>query len=194
MSKHINNTEEYKRGLETIARKVSKRGVEFLEIGSHIGESASVLGHVVKQYAGTLTCVDPWVHEKFGKEFLRTMDKTGLFSNVVAVKAKSQDFLPFQPENSYDLIYIDGNHLYDIAKIDFVESLRLIKSGGIIAIHDCVGNFEDHDHNMMIRECNKPKVRFEDGWIHYGVNLLVEEFFGPIQNRFKELVYFTLEK
>ena len=44
--------------------------------------------------------------------------------------------LTLQPGDAYDLIWVDGHHGYPIATADIVNSLRLLKAGGIICVDD----------------------------------------------------------
>ena len=45
----------------------------------------------------------------------------------------------------FDLIYIDGNHLFDFVKRDVINSLKFIKQDGIIVLDDynVVGWWDD---------------------------------------------------
>jgi predicted O-methyltransferase YrrM len=49
------------------------------------------------------------------------------------------DFGPFF--NSMDLVFIDGNHLYDNVKSDSLNALRLIRPGGVIIWDDYHANY-----------------------------------------------------
>lgn len=41
-----------------------------------------------------------------------------------------------RPEDKFDWIYVDGDHLYDAAKQDIVNSIALLAPGGIIVVDD----------------------------------------------------------
>ena len=56
--------------------------------------------------------------------------------NVTIRKGFSTDVLASYPDNYFDWVYIDGNHLYDFVRRDVEMSLCKVKSGGIIAGDD----------------------------------------------------------
>tara|TARA_B100001057_G_C22521699_1_gene822128 strand:- start:78 stop:749 length:672 start_codon:yes stop_codon:yes gene_type:complete len=41
-------------------------------------------------------------------------------------------------EDFFDIIFIDGLHHYDQVKKDILNSLKILKTGGVILIHDCL--------------------------------------------------------
>ena len=53
------------------------------------------------------------------------------------LRMTSDDF--FKNNNkSFDLIFIDGLHVYEQVKKDIINSLNFLKEGGIILCHDCL--------------------------------------------------------
>jgi len=44
--------------------------------------------------------------------------------------------------NYVDYLFIDGNHVYDFVKADYMNYSKFVKTGGVIAFHDTYGN--DH--------------------------------------------------
>jgi len=52
--------------------------------------------------------------------------------------------------NAIDFLFIDGDHSYEGIKMDFEMYYPLIKSGGIIAIHDIVPHNKIHDPQGII--------------------------------------------
>jgi hypothetical protein len=55
------------------------------------------------------------------------------------VRLTSDDF--FKTNKSFfDIIFIDGLHLYEQVRKDFFNSLNFLNPGGIILIHDCLPN------------------------------------------------------
>lgn len=57
-------------------------------------------------------------------------------TNVVLVRGRSQDKMPKMEENSFDFIYIDGDHDVIACRFDILNAIRLVKIGGIVGGHD----------------------------------------------------------
>lgn len=51
---------------------------------------------------------------------------------------KSDDFFANNPENKYDIVFIDGYHEHQQVKRDIENSLHALKEGGIIFLHDMI--------------------------------------------------------
>ena len=56
--------------------------------------------------------------------------------SVCTHNMSSDDFFEKNKE-TYDLIFIDGLHLYEQVKKDFYNSISILNEGGTIVIHDC---------------------------------------------------------
>lgn len=114
----------------------------FCEVGCYTGEGTNLFlnsGKIKKYYA-----VDPWVGN-YSKNDLASMsdmkkaekmfDKTVKgFNNIIKLKNKFENIYKELPE--LDMIYIDANHEYEFIKQDILNSIKIVKSGGIIAGHD----------------------------------------------------------
>ena len=48
----------------------------------------------------------------------------------------SDDFFRDNPDARFDVVFIDGLHLYDQVRRDLVNALRVVRTGGWIAVHD----------------------------------------------------------
>lgn len=59
------------------------------------------------------------------------------------------------PDESFDAVFIDGNHSYEYVKQDLENYSKKVKSGGIIALHDA--NFEGDQYGT-------PRVLRESGY------------------------------
>ena len=64
----------------------------------------------------------------------------------------------------YDLIFIDGDHTYEGVKADFIAYTKLLRPGGIIALHDIVDSQVHRD-----RQCDV--ARFWREIKHHGPHL-----------------------
>ena len=164
-----------------------------------------ILGNIAKDNGGHLYCVDPWKLPQREGTFDWAIASKGLEGHIHKNKMTSEKYYEElddlaeegKAKELFDFIYIDGDHTYDVAKIDFEAALRLIAPGGTIAIHDCVeipGLFPKnwlHNHKNSGRiDIKTLFMESSPGFVHAGVNLLVEEYFGKIKERNKELVWF----
>ena len=126
-----------------------------LEIGAHKGDFSIVL--LEKFKPKKLVLVDPWMAEKekiyqsswYGnfdgggqkmqdsyyqsvkKKFVQQINK----KQVEILKMKSSEAFKIL-KNKFDLIYIDGNHLYNYVLEDLENSLNIINNNGLIVLDD----------------------------------------------------------
>ncbi len=75
---------------------------------------------------------------------------------------KSKDVLKTLPENSFNLIYVDGSHLAKDVAIDAKLSHKLIKVGGVIF-------FDDYEWEMDNPNISKKYIP------HYAIDKFLEE-------------------
>ena len=105
-----------------------------LEIGSAYGYSAIVIAQVAK----LVTAVDP--HTQFDSEatFIDNLIQHQVFERVRFWTGPAADVLPrlFARGQSYDLVFIDGDHLPGSVRHDLAWARRLVRAGGAIALHD----------------------------------------------------------
>jgi spermidine synthase len=80
-------------------------------------------------------------------------------ANVRLYESDSVLFLQSQADNTYDVIYIDGDHSYEGVKNDLINAYSKIKDGGYIMGHDYELNLE------------KAKIMYE-----FGTKQAVDEF------------------
>ena len=53
------------------------------------------------------------------------------------IRKKSDDFFSTN-KDKFDLVFIDGLHIYEQVKKDILNSLKCLKKNGIILVHDCM--------------------------------------------------------
>ena len=126
-----------------------------LEIGVHRGDFSKEL---LKNFnPKKLVLVDPWlafdevvyensfygnkykdgqkVQNKFYKEVMKIFESEILNNKVEIIRDISENFFN-KNKAKFDLIYIDGNHLYDFVKSDISNSLECLSEDGIIVLDD----------------------------------------------------------
>ncbi len=145
-----------------------------MEIGVHTGDFSSQILRIVQPKA--LHCVDPWKYEDseiyaaacYGrsvKDGQIGMDARYLAvctrfhdairtGQVVVHRGYSSDVLAKFPDNFFDWIYIDGNHLYAYIRSDLEISFKKVKPHGYITGDDYT----------------------DGGWWQGGVKKAVDEF------------------
>jgi len=190
--------------LEGLVAKQSKNAVRLnvLEVGSYEGGSALMFSHAIAkhcEHGGEVMCVDPWLpylpeedvvsNETCGRmqEALKTGEVFKRFCENITfsdprAKIRFQlgtlpTVLPtLGPDEQFDLIYIDGSHVYQDVRKDILISKPLLKVGGIMCGDDLERQFEDVDQEFTQRN----KHREYAGGYHPGVTLAVAKAFGRV--------------
>jgi hypothetical protein len=120
-----------------ICKDPFKNLTRWLEIGSLVGESASIfLGFPFIQ---KLYCVDFDPQPQFFKR----MDSEIKNKRCEVVIKKSQDACVDFLDESLDVVYIDGDHSENSARRDLTQWFPKIRSGGFIGIHDYTSDWGD---------------------------------------------------
>lgn len=81
------------------------------------------------------------------KEYILLQDKYRDMPNVNVCKSHTTTFLAQQPDNKYDIIYIDADHSYKAVKNDITLAFEKIKNEGYIMGHDYELNMDKCNHN-----------------------------------------------
>ncbi|EKO36047.1 methyltransferase domain protein [SAR86 cluster bacterium SAR86E] len=135
-----------------LKEKFSKRAITVLEVGARFGESSKIVlsNFRVEKYI----IVDPYemYDDYIGDGFDRILLDTGgdkvynqtrkellkMNENVVFYRSFSDDLevLASIPEESLDLIFIDGNHTYDYVLSDLRNYWPKLKPGGVLCGDD----------------------------------------------------------
>jgi predicted O-methyltransferase YrrM len=133
------------RVLYELARRCAGRGI-ILEIGSWQGKSTIWLARGSRQgRGGKVFAVDPhtgsvkhkqlygevWTLDVF-RENIKRAEVDDLVVPLVMTSVEAEAKLP----EPVELIFIDGDHLYDFVKTDFETWFPRILDGGIMAFHD----------------------------------------------------------
>ncbi|HVB37509.1 MAG TPA: class I SAM-dependent methyltransferase [Vicinamibacterales bacterium] len=184
------------------------RPFKVLEIGSWAGGSAITWARAIRDSGasgGTVVCVDPWVsyvnvdvnanradeNDVYVEmeSALRRGEVVDLFRHniragrvadlVVAIRGSSRDVLPRFFDGEFDLVYVDGDHVYESVKQDLTDAARLVAPGGALC-------GDDLEVQLSAVEPAYVRARMERELIldpatgcrfHGGVTLAVGEFF-----------------
>lgn len=175
--------------LNDLARRVERKGMIIVEVGSWKGQSASILGLVAKQNNGLVFAVD---HFKGNEEtrdyyiaqhcdilgiFRRNMRLLGLEDTVMPMIMPSEVAATLFRDESVDLVFLDGDHRYNSFIKDIRSWLPKLRGKGVMCGHDCEGYFTGFtpEQRKQIEE-----HRNEDyiGFCHPGVVLGLRDYFN----------------
>ena len=184
--------------------------IRILEIGSYAGYSALTWAQSIEEFCpqgGDLLCVDPWagyidddVLEKEGlanvawnpKAYDNSMDEIyDLFRhntsfgrsgkvNIHHFRAPGLDAMRYLRDEFFDIVYIDGRHVYRHVLADLEAGTRLVRKGGFLCGDDLERQLHEVDAaharaNIGHHVTEDPKTK--QGY-HVGVTLAVADFFG----------------
>jgi predicted O-methyltransferase YrrM len=137
--------------LENVVRKVLKDGVKVAEIGSWKGMSTAIIAKTVSDFKGNVYAIDHWqgsvgvpehkqakIIEMFSV-FRKNMEALNLMGYIHPLVMSSEHASGIFKDDSLDMVFIDADHRYSYIKHDIESWLPKLKSGGIIAGHDCEG-------------------------------------------------------
>ena len=120
-----------------------KEGAHILEIGSNEGLSSVLLGLPSLIYKDrTVTCVDPhtWFKDSWRK-WLANIFRFHLGGHVSGVLTTSDEFFYFTRNETYDLVFIDGDHHFETVTRDVINAWCRLKPGGLLMVHDVEENW-----------------------------------------------------
>lgn len=128
------------------AKRITGKGV-ILEIGSWKGRSTVWLSNASRETSGQkVYAVDPHTgspehHEKFGEVytfdiFKENIKQAGVEDMVVPIKKTSEDAAREWDGTPIEFLWIDGDHSYEMVKLDYELWSPFLVDGGIIAFHD----------------------------------------------------------
>lgn len=109
-----------------------------LEVGLAYGLSAAYLLSAHSKCGGHHTALDPYQERDFqnvGLENIRTLELSEHFTFVPEPAHEALPRLKAEGQH-FDLIFIDGGHLFDQTLVSFFHSHYLLPIGGTVMIHD----------------------------------------------------------
>lgn len=145
--------------VEVVGRTNLGEKISILEVGTWAGASAVSWAKGINKHnrQGQVTCIDPWrpyfdlaidneVHYTEMNEaatessifqlFLHNIRTAGVSDMISYLVGNSCDILPTLTSETFDIVYIDGSHLYDDVLLDIQLAKKLVRDGGIICGDD----------------------------------------------------------
>jgi hypothetical protein len=113
------------------------RDYDAIEIGSFIGESASILSLFFK----TIICIDPHLQDDTFSGYKRDEIRRLFFEktagrNIRIIEQSSAEVFNDLPDKRFSFLYIDGGHDYNSVIHDIRNYYPKIIDGGFIGGHD----------------------------------------------------------
>lgn len=107
-----------------------------VEIGAYSCGSAATFAHLSKNVI-SIDIKQRIIAKEKSKEIKKLCNYE--FIKMDSHKTETLEALKGLIDNNYvDLLFIDGDHTYEGAKEDFLAYKNIVRSGGIIALHDIV--------------------------------------------------------
>ena len=135
-------------GLKSYALKNSISYSNILEIGTYKGEFTNFISslfsnsniYTIDLEKGDQEYLTTYYRQDKDqlREFIFKRDRNLKRSNINFQEINSTKLINYFKDLKFDLIWIDGDHLYPQVTIDIINSINLIKEDGIICIDDVV--------------------------------------------------------
>lgn len=105
-------------------------------------------------------------------------------ANLIQIRADSKDLSELlNPEMKFDIIYIDGSHVYKDVQRDLEFAIRQIRSGGIICGDDLDLGLDKSYLDLALENLEIDLVVLPDGnAFHPGVLLALSEKFQNVES------------
>lgn len=137
----------------------SERAFVTLEVGMAWGLSTLAMVQALVENGagpGSHVVLDPHQESIYGDAALRALRETGAADFVEFHAQKSMILLPklVEQDRSFDIIFIDGRHVFDGVFLDFVYADYLLRPGGVVVLDD---TFADPIHLT----CRYAETNFE---------------------------------
>jgi SAM-dependent methyltransferase len=126
----------------------SSKPIKYAEVGAFYGANMVSVAETYGVHPdSTLIAIDPWTDyvdypEYKGEQttiynaFTQNMEACGLSERVTVKRGYSHEVLPTLEDDSFDIIYIDGNHEPEYVLEDAVLAFRKLKVGGRLIFDD----------------------------------------------------------
>lgn len=177
------------RALWELAYSVSRKDAIFVEIGSWLGYSSSILGMVAQRDGGQVFCIDHWrgspgvqAQKVVGNcldVFRRNMEALELDEVVHPLVMESATAVTIFADEIADIVFIDADHRYESVKQDLELWWPKVKVGGILCGHDCEGYYSDFSPQIRRRIDETLGEDYPlDIHCHSGVIKALNDYFG----------------
>lgn len=160
----------YRKAYEAAIARAPKRGVLFVEVGSHHGRSAAFMADHIKASGKSIRfhAVDNWADPETEAAFTRNLAGR----TVTPIKSDSAEAAARYRDGSIDFVWLDAGHEYEAVRRDLDAWLPKVKRGGVIGGDDVY--WGNHGVLRAVREAFGNKAVLTagtDGWHYWEVFL-----------------------
>jgi len=130
--------------------------IAILEIGSWLGAGST---QIFSKFSNRIVCVDHWQgnENQDHKDIIEEIDPYTLFQEnitqfkekVISIKCNSSQIGDILKDETFDFIFIDGDHRYNQTKSDIQNCLPKLKKKGILCGHDCEGRVSSENMEYL---------------------------------------------
>jgi SAM-dependent methyltransferase len=122
--------------------------IRYLEIGTFYGANLFSVGRSYAAHPESrMYCIDPWSdygdypeykgrQESVYDTFTRNLENSGQKEKITVIRGFSHTEIPKFEDDSFDIVYIDGNHEPEYVLEDAVLAFRKLKVGGYMIFDD----------------------------------------------------------
>lgn len=131
-----------------------KRQVQYLEIGTYTGSSARLMCEHPSLFA---TLVDPCDLSRWSLPQEKIIHNTleGMYNyRLVRGYSNDEEIQRIFRDRMYDLVFVDGSHVYEDVLSDILLGMACLKPGGIMVIDD----YHDQQHCPDVRRAVEDMV------------------------------------
>lgn len=141
-----------------------------VEVGSFVGDSTRVFAQRCKE----IHSVDPWQngyddeHDPSSYTWPMSMIEAQFdevvqgCGNIIKHKMPSVEGAELFEDESIDMVYIDGNHLYEYVKEDIIKWSPKVKKGGFVCGHDWQHKKAQGVKPAVLETIGQPDKTFQD--------------------------------
>ena len=184
-----------------------QRSVNILEVGSWAGGSAITWARALERQAiaGRVVCVDHWqqyfdlrtntaaVYEDMDRAastgaiahlFRHNIRASGVADRVLTIQGDTRTILPTLGDRCFDVVFVDGSHMYADVLADLRDGARLVSVGGVVCGDDLERQLAECPAESL-QAAIQSNVDFLEGpeagtGYHPGVTAAVAEVFGRV--------------
>ena len=170
----------------------AKASYRILEIGTWAGHSATLWASACKEKGkGRVFCIDTWggsgntpqlrnKTKRILNLFYHNIRVSGLENYIISIKGSSDLVAEILQPNTFDLVFIDGDHAYVQFKMDLSNYMKVVKTGGIICGDDLELYPNEIDTSEAKKHCEEDFIfdTKSKKYFHPGVVLGISEIFG----------------
>jgi predicted O-methyltransferase YrrM len=160
---------------QTLGKFINEPDLKAIEIGVFEGRSSIwFLSHILTHPSSTIVCIDPYYKPVFHTNIQPFVSQVRLIKEQAQIALRDKTF----PLQSFDFIYLDGDHKARATLENAVLCFRLLRHGGILIFDDYLWKSsigEDELLNPKIAiDCFLKIYQSQYRLLHKGKQIIIE--------------------